>query len=79
MIVVMKNQSESETVQPKQEYAGDALRTLALAYKDLDERYVDEWMQRHHEAITSMEGREEKLDELYEEIEKDLMVSPPLF
>lgn len=24
-----------------------------------------------------MEGREEKLDELYEEIEKDLLVGPP--
>lgn len=35
---------------------------------------MDEWKQRHHEASVSLEGREEKLDELYEEIEKDLMV-----
>ncbi|XP_030599121.1 phospholipid-transporting ATPase ID-like [Archocentrus centrarchus] len=46
------------------EYAGDGLRTLALAYKDLDERYVKEWTQRHHEASIAMEGRDEKLDEL---------------
>lgn len=59
----------------KQEYAGDGLRTLALAYKDLDDEYMKDWQQRHHEASTAMEGREEMLDELYEEIEKDMMVS----
>lgn len=38
---------------------------------------MEEWRQRHHEASTAMDDREERLDELYEEIEKDLMVSPP--
>uniref|UniRef100_A0A3Q3RQU2 Phospholipid-transporting ATPase n=1 Tax=Mastacembelus armatus TaxID=205130 RepID=A0A3Q3RQU2_9TELE len=56
------------------EYAGDGLRTLVLAYKDLDEDYMDLWTQRHHEASTAIEEREEKLDELYEEIEKDLQL-----
>ncbi|XP_023270669.1 phospholipid-transporting ATPase ID-like [Seriola lalandi dorsalis] len=56
------------------EYAGDGLRTLVLAYKDLDEGYMDDWRRRHHEASTAMDGREERLDELYEEIEKDLML-----
>ena len=59
---------------PQQEYAGDGLRTLVLAYKDLDSAYVEDWEKRHHEASTAMDGREERLDELYEEIEKDLMV-----
>uniref|UniRef100_A0AAX7UME4 Phospholipid-transporting ATPase n=1 Tax=Astatotilapia calliptera TaxID=8154 RepID=A0AAX7UME4_ASTCA len=57
-----------------EEYAGDGLRTLALAYKDLNEDYMIDWKQRHHEASVAMEGREEKLDELYEEIEKDMML-----
>lgn len=57
-----------------QEFAGDGLRTLALAYKDLDEEYFNQWKQRHHEASTELEDRESKLDELYEEIEKDLLV-----
>uniref|UniRef100_A0AAX7TFR4 Phospholipid-transporting ATPase n=1 Tax=Astatotilapia calliptera TaxID=8154 RepID=A0AAX7TFR4_ASTCA len=52
----------------------DGLRTLALAYKDLDESYMKDWTQRHHEASIAMEEREEKLDELYEEIEKDMML-----
>lgn len=57
-----------------QEFAGDGLRTLALAYKDLDEEYFSQWKQRHHEASTELEDRESKLDQLYEEIEKDLLV-----
>ncbi|XP_071751591.2 phospholipid-transporting ATPase ID [Centroberyx gerrardi] len=56
------------------EYAGDGLRTLALAYKDLDESYMEDWRKRHHEASTAMDGREERLDELYEEIERDLQL-----
>ncbi|XP_051906198.1 probable phospholipid-transporting ATPase IM isoform X2 [Hippocampus zosterae] len=56
------------------EYAGDGLRTLVLAYKDLDESYVEEWMRRHHEASITIGERDEKLHELYEEIEKDLLL-----
>ncbi|XP_076127026.1 phospholipid-transporting ATPase ID [Alosa pseudoharengus] len=62
------------TTEHLNEFAGDGLRTLALAYKDLDEAYFKEWKQRHHEASTALEDREEKLDKLSEEIEKDLML-----
>ena len=57
-----------------QEFAGEGLRTLALAYKDLEEEYFNQWKQRHHEASTELDDRDSKLDELYEEIEKDLLV-----
>uniref|UniRef100_H2MWM0 Phospholipid-transporting ATPase n=1 Tax=Oryzias latipes TaxID=8090 RepID=H2MWM0_ORYLA len=60
------------TMKHLNEYAGDGLRTLVLAYKDLDESYLEEWRKRHHEASIAMEEREERLDELYEEIEKDM-------
>ncbi|XP_026862250.2 phospholipid-transporting ATPase ID [Electrophorus electricus] len=56
------------------EYAGEGLRTLALAYKDLDEAEFEVWKVRHHEASTTMEDREAKLDAIYEDIEKDLML-----
>ncbi|XP_075903017.1 phospholipid-transporting ATPase ID-like [Nelusetta ayraudi] len=56
------------------EFAGEGLRTLALAFKDLDEEYFAQWQQRHHTASTELEDREIKLDELYEEIEKDLLL-----
>ncbi|KAK7069607.1 Phospholipid-transporting ATPase ID, partial [Halocaridina rubra] len=53
-------------------FAGDGLRTLCLAYKDLDEDYFLDWKGRHHEAAISLDRRDEKLDEIYEEIEKNL-------
>lgn len=61
-----------------QEFAGEGLRTLVLAYKDLEEEYFNQWKQRHHEASTELDDREGKLDELYEEIEKDLLVGNKL-
>ncbi|XP_076587302.1 phospholipid-transporting ATPase ID-like [Chaetodon auriga] len=62
------------TTEHLNEFAGDGLRTLALAYKDLDEEYFKQWQQRHHEASTALDDREGKLDQLYEEIEKDLLL-----
>uniref|UniRef100_A0A673WFW7 Phospholipid-transporting ATPase n=1 Tax=Salmo trutta TaxID=8032 RepID=A0A673WFW7_SALTR len=62
------------TTEHLNEYAGDGLRTLALAYKDIDPKYMEEWKLRHHEASTAMDEREEKLDALYEEIEEGLLL-----
>uniref|UniRef100_A0A8C4I017 Phospholipid-transporting ATPase n=1 Tax=Dicentrarchus labrax TaxID=13489 RepID=A0A8C4I017_DICLA len=62
------------TTEHLNEFAGEGLRTLALAYKDLDEEYFNQWQQRHHEASTDLDDRESKLDQLYEEIEKDLLL-----
>ncbi|XP_069043524.1 phospholipid-transporting ATPase ID-like isoform X2 [Lepisosteus oculatus] len=62
------------TTEHLNEFAGEGLRTLVLAGKDLEESYFEDWKQRHHEASVALDGREEKLDELYEEIETDLML-----
>uniref|UniRef100_A0A3Q1H375 Phospholipid-transporting ATPase n=1 Tax=Anabas testudineus TaxID=64144 RepID=A0A3Q1H375_ANATE len=62
------------TTEHLNEFAGEGLRTLVLAYKDLEEEYFNQWKQRHHEASTELDDREGKLDELYEEIEKDLLL-----
>uniref|UniRef100_A0A671SDF5 Phospholipid-transporting ATPase n=1 Tax=Sinocyclocheilus anshuiensis TaxID=1608454 RepID=A0A671SDF5_9TELE len=62
------------TTEHLNEFAGEGLRTLVLAYKDLDEEYFSEWKQRHHESNVALEYREEKLEKLYEEIEKDMML-----
>ncbi|XP_029431569.1 probable phospholipid-transporting ATPase IM isoform X2 [Rhinatrema bivittatum] len=56
------------------EFAGEGLRTLALAYKDLDEDYFKGWLQLLHEASTALDRREERLSEIYEEIESDMML-----
>uniref|UniRef100_A0A8C5U2T9 Phospholipid-transporting ATPase n=1 Tax=Malurus cyaneus samueli TaxID=2593467 RepID=A0A8C5U2T9_9PASS len=68
------NSLKEETTEHLNEFAGEGLRTLVVAYKSLEEDYFQDWIRRHHEASTALEGREEKLSELYEEIEKDLML-----
>ncbi|XP_029009045.1 probable phospholipid-transporting ATPase IM isoform X2 [Betta splendens] len=54
------------------EFAGEGLRTLALAYKDLDEDYFEVWMKKLLFASTVIENREDQLAVLYEEIEQGL-------
>ncbi|CAI5448572.1 unnamed protein product [Caenorhabditis angaria] len=54
------------------DFANIGLRTLCLAYKDIDSRYYEDWSNRHHQASLAMENRDAKLDEISEEIEKDM-------
>ncbi|KAG7249022.1 hypothetical protein CRUP_019394, partial [Coryphaenoides rupestris] len=63
------------TTEHLNEFAGDGLRTLALAYKEVDEEFLARWQQQHHEASTALEDREARLEQLFEEIETDLLVS----
>ncbi|KYO35829.1 hypothetical protein Y1Q_0024441 [Alligator mississippiensis] len=65
---------KEETTEHLNEFAGEGLRTLVVAFKNLEEKYFEDWIKRHHQASTVLEGREEKLSKLYEEIEKDLML-----
>ncbi|XP_038076236.1 phospholipid-transporting ATPase ID-like isoform X3 [Patiria miniata] len=60
------------TNQHLQDFAGEGLRTLCLAMKDIDEDYYQAWKRKHHAAATSLDDREAKLDELYEEIETNM-------
>lgn len=59
---------------PLQEFAGEGLRTLALAYKDIDEEYYEDWMKKLHCASTAIDTRDEQLTVLYEEIEQGMKV-----
>jgi len=43
-----------------------------LAVKELTPEYFEDWKSRHHDATTSLVNREEKLDAIYEEIERDM-------
>lgn len=58
-----------------QDYASEGLRTLMVAYRELDEAFFQDWSKRHNEACLSLENRESRLSSIYEEVEKDLMVS----
>lgn len=50
----------------------DGLRTLVLGIRDLTNQEFDNWKMAHHDAAISMDNREEKLDQVYNEIEKNL-------
>ncbi|KAM4618220.1 LOW QUALITY PROTEIN: phospholipid-transporting ATPase ID [Polymixia lowei] len=54
------------------EFAGEGLRTLALAYRDLDEEYFEVWRKKLLFTSTLIENREGQLAVLYEEIEQGL-------
>ncbi|XP_054421418.1 probable phospholipid-transporting ATPase IM [Pteronotus mesoamericanus] len=56
------------------EFAGEGLRTLAIAYRDLDEKYFKEWHKMLEEANAATDARDERIAGLYEEIERDLML-----
>ncbi|XP_048484790.1 probable phospholipid-transporting ATPase IM isoform X4 [Plutella xylostella] len=70
--------SETEVKAKTQEhlnkFAGEGLRTLALAWRPLDERYFNEWKRRHQAAALAIHDRDEQLDAIYEEIETDLQL-----
>ena len=53
-------------------FAVDGLRTLCLGTRDLTEQEFSDWKAAHHNAAISLENREEKLDAVYNQIEKDL-------
>ncbi|KAI1229883.1 hypothetical protein IHE44_0010588, partial [Lamprotornis superbus] len=56
------------------EYAGEGLRTLVLAYRDLEESYYRDWSERLHRAGSAPEAREDHLARLYDEVEHDMML-----
>ena len=62
------------TTEHLNKFASEGLRTLCLAKKDIDPAYFEIWKERLHEASTSLENREEKVDACYEEIEQNLVL-----
>lgn len=45
-----------------------------MASRDLDEEFFNNWKQRHQEAAISLDDRDERLDAIYEEIERDMVL-----
>lgn len=53
-------------------YASEGLRTLSMAYRDLSETEYLLWHARYYEAQMTIEGRQEKLAAVAEQVEKAL-------
>lgn len=60
------------TMETLKEFAEDGLRTLCLAGRDLTQQEVDTFLHKFHEANCATEHRQDKLDAVAEEIEKNL-------
>lgn len=54
-------------------FAEDALRTLCLAWKEIDENEYIKWAQEYQVASIALENRADKVSDVYEKIEKNLM------
>uniref|UniRef100_A0A8C5A8V3 Phospholipid-transporting ATPase n=1 Tax=Gadus morhua TaxID=8049 RepID=A0A8C5A8V3_GADMO len=54
------------------EFAGDGLRTLALASRELTEEQWEDWAESHRAADTAADLREERLAAAYEQIEQHM-------
>ena len=53
-------------------FATDGLRTLVLGVRELSQEQFDDWKAEHHQAAIALENRDEKLDAVYNMIERDL-------
>lgn len=65
-------QSSEATEQHLHDFAVEGLRTLCLAYADLDRDWFEDWHMRYKEASGSVVNREENLAILADELEHDL-------
>ncbi|KAF8359761.1 hypothetical protein PRIPAC_94756 [Pristionchus pacificus] len=60
------------TISHMDEFAAIGLRTLVLAYRDIEEGYFQDWLRRQKEAALDLNNREQRLDQVYDEMESDL-------
>ncbi|KAF5331003.1 hypothetical protein D9619_005242 [Psilocybe cf. subviscida] len=67
-------QLKDETEGHLSEFASNGLRTLTLAYKPIPAAEYESWSSRYHEATTVLENREERIEEVANELEQDLIL-----
>ncbi|XP_018421879.1 PREDICTED: phospholipid-transporting ATPase IB, partial [Nanorana parkeri] len=66
------SQYMEHTLNHLEQFASEGLRTLCLAYTDLDESEYKEWLKTQNEASVVLKDRAQKLEDCYELIEKNL-------
>lgn len=69
-----KNPTKQETQDALDIFASETLRTLCLCYKEIKEKEFAEWNKKFMAASVAPTNRDEALDKVYEEIEKDLIL-----
>ncbi|XP_062516349.1 phospholipid-transporting ATPase ID-like isoform X2 [Corticium candelabrum] len=67
-----QDDKRKETLEHLKGFGSEGLRTLCLGAKDLTESEWDAWNKKYHVASTTTQNRDEKLRDVYEEIETDM-------
>ncbi|GBF89503.1 phospholipid-transporting ATPase [Raphidocelis subcapitata] len=57
-----------------EDFGSAGLRTLCLAFRELDPAFYDQWQERYIVAKTSLDDRQARVDEVSEEIERELVL-----
>ncbi|XP_051794834.1 phospholipid-transporting ATPase IC [Acanthochromis polyacanthus] len=69
------NSRHKETTQTALDvFANETLRTLCLCYKDISAEEYEAWSRKHKDAQLTLTNRDAALDQVYEQIEKNLML-----
>jgi phospholipid-transporting ATPase len=68
------NQYVDATLGHLEEYATEGLRTLCIAYRDVSEEEYASWSKIYDAAATTINNRQDLLDQAAELIEKDLIL-----
>ncbi|KAJ6239211.1 putative phospholipid-transporting atpase [Anaeramoeba flamelloides] len=63
-----------KTLDDLNNFASEGLRTLLFGYRYLEESEFSDWLQRYNEAKASLINREENINKVCEEIEKELIL-----
>uniref|UniRef100_A0A8C9VKB2 Phospholipid-transporting ATPase n=1 Tax=Scleropages formosus TaxID=113540 RepID=A0A8C9VKB2_SCLFO len=68
------SQYKEITVSHLEQFATEGLRTLCFAYVDLEEEEYQSWLTVYSQTSTVLKDRPQKLEECYEQIEKNLLL-----
>lgn len=79
VILERLNQNEEQpfvdaTLRHLEDFAAEGLRTLCIALRIVPDAEYNEWSAKYYEALTAMNDRQDKLDEVAELIERDLFL-----
>ncbi|KAF1991630.1 phospholipid-translocating P-type ATPase [Aulographum hederae CBS 113979] len=70
----LQREMRDQTAKDLEMFAREGLRTLCIAQKEVDEEYWRDWNKRHDLAAAAVQNREDKLEEIADEIEQELML-----
>ncbi|KAG8505977.1 Phospholipid-transporting ATPase FetA, partial [Galemys pyrenaicus] len=62
------------TMEHLDDFAREGLRTLMVAYRELDDAFFQTWSKKYSEACLSLNNRDSKISDLYEEVEREMML-----